>query len=109
MKGYNAQNGEVVWTLRGLPSYTCPTPAVAGDMIYFAGWSPGKSDSPWPSWEKTLAQYDKNNDGKISLEEFSNEKAWFRSQDVDNDGFITAEDWKKIEGLMGQGENTLVA
>jgi outer membrane protein assembly factor BamB len=109
MKGYDAQTGALVWTLRGLPSFTCPTPAVAGDMIYFAGWSPGKSDSPWPSWEKMLGQFDKNKDGKISAEEFGSEKAWFRSQDVDNNGFITVEDWEKIQTLMEQGQNAMLA
>ena len=60
-----------------LPSFNCPTPALADDMIYFAGWSPGKSDSPWPSWQTILDQFDKNKDGKISAEEYGSEKAWF--------------------------------
>jgi outer membrane protein assembly factor BamB len=109
MKGYEAQNGELLWTVRGLPSYTCTTPVVNDDMIYFAGWSPGKSDSPWPSWQKFLEQHDKNKDGRISLEEFGDEKAWFRSMDVDNDGFVTSADWDKIEALMNSGQNTMLA
>jgi outer membrane protein assembly factor BamB len=109
MNGYDAKTGSLVWTCRGLPSYTCPTPVIADDTIFFAGWSPGKSDSPWPSWQSTLDRLDKDKDGKISPQEFGSEKAWFRSQDVDNDGFITASDWQQIQGLIAQGENTLVA
>lgn len=106
---YNPENGEERWSLRGLPSFTCTTPAVTEDMIYFAGWSPGKSDSPWPSWAKFLEQYDKNNDGKVTPEEFGNERAWFRSQDVDNDLQITTKDWDQIQSLMMRGQNVMLA
>jgi outer membrane protein assembly factor BamB len=78
-------------------------------MIYFAGWSPGKSDSPWPTWSSFLEKFDKNKDGKISPEEFGEERAWFRSQDVDNDGMITTNDWKQIETLMEKGQNAMLA
>jgi outer membrane protein assembly factor BamB len=52
---------------------------------------------------------DKDKDGKISEQEYGSGKAWFRSQDIDNDGFITANDWKNIQSLIDQGENTLLA
>jgi outer membrane protein assembly factor BamB len=95
--------------MRGLPSFTCPTPVVDGDMIYFAGWSPGKSDSPWPTWASALDQYDKNKDGKISREEYGMSEAWFRTQDLDRDGFITKKDWDQIEGLIARGDNVALA
>ena len=109
LKAYNPDNGEERWTVRGLPSFTCTTPAITDDMIYFAGWSPGKSDSPWPTWSSFLEKFDKNKDGKISPEEFGEERAWFRSQDVDNDGMITTNDWKQIETLMEKGQNAMLA
>lgn len=109
MKGYDAKDGAERWNLRGLPSYNVPTPVVTDEMIYYAGWSPGKSDSPWPNWASMLERYDKNKDGKISRDEFGAESAWFRSQDVDNDGFITEKDWDKINGLMAKGKNVLLA
>jgi outer membrane protein assembly factor BamB len=109
MKGYDAKDGSERWSLRGLPSYNVPSPVVTDDMIYFAGWSPGKTDSPWPNWASMLDRFDKNKDGKISHDEFGAESAWFRSQDVDNDGFITEKDWDAINGLIAKGQNALLA
>ena len=77
--------------------------------MFFAGWSPGKADSPWPSWASTVERQDKNGDGKISLEEFEAGPAWFKAQDVDGDGFLTQKDWDQIGGLMKRGENVLLA
>lgn len=108
MKGYDPATGAQRWTMGGLPSFTCPTPAVTDELIFFAGWSPGKADSPWPKWESTLEQYDKNKDGKISADEYGN-SAWFRSQDVDGDGFITKADSDQVMNLMAKGENVLIA
>lgn len=108
MKGYDPEKGTLRWTLRGLPSFVCSTPAVTDDMIFFAGWSPGKSDSPWPSWASTIEKADKNADGKIAVEEFDGGLAWFKTQDVDGDGFITSKDWAEIQALMNRGQNVLL-
>jgi hypothetical protein len=40
------------------------------DCCIFAAWSPGKADSPWPSWRSFVEQSDKNKDGVITLDEF---------------------------------------
>lgn len=108
MKAYDARDGSERWSLRGMPSFNVPTPVATDEMIYFAGWSPGKTDSPWPDWAGMLEKFDKDKDGKISADEFGN-SAWFRSQDVDNDGFITSKDWDRINGLIAKGRNALLA
>lgn len=109
MKGYDLKSGAERWVVRGLPSYTCTTPVVGDGLLFFGGWSPGKADSPWPSWESTVENQDKNGDGRISLEEYAGGPAWFRAQDIDQDGFITRKDWDMIGGLMKKGENVLLA
>lgn len=78
-------------------------------MLYFCGWSPGKSDSPWPAWAGIVEKDDKNNDGKLNIDEFSWGPTWFKSQDQDNDGFITKADWDAIAAHMNKGENVLLA
>jgi outer membrane protein assembly factor BamB len=108
MHGYDAATGSLRWTARGLPSYTCGSPVVVDDFIFFCGWSPGKSDSPWPSWTATLQRMDKDNNGSISREEFG-DATWFKTQDLDSDGAITQKDWTAIESLMARGENTALA
>lgn len=109
MKAYDVATGAERWVVHGLPGYTCTTPVLGDGLVFFAGWSPGKSDSPWPSWQSTVERLDKNHDGKISLEEFDSGPVWFKTQDVDKDGFITQQDWDLIGGLMKRGENVLLA
>ena len=109
LKAYDPATGAERWVVTGLPSYTCTTPVIGDGLLFFAGWSPGKADSPWPSWASTVERQDKNGDGKISLEEFEAGPAWFKAQDVDGDGFLTQKDWDQIGGLMKRGENVLLA
>lgn len=109
MKGYEPRTGKELWTLTGLPSYTCTTPVMGDGMLFFAGWSPGKADAPWPSWESTVEKADKNGDGKIAPDEFAGGPAWFKAQDLDHDGFLTRKDWDTIGGLIKRGENVLLA
>jgi len=109
LKAYDPKTGAERWTVRGLPSFTCTTPVIGDGLLFFAGWSPGKADSPWPTWESTAEKEDKNQDGRIALEEFSGGPAWFRAQDIDLDGFITRKDWDSIGGLMKKGENVMLA
>jgi outer membrane protein assembly factor BamB len=111
MKAYDPKTGAERWMVRGLPSYTCTTPALGGGLIFFAGWSPGKADSPWPSWASVLEKQDKNGDGVITLDEFTDhsDAAWFKSQDLNGNGKLDREDWDTIGGLMKRGENVLLA
>ncbi|MBN8248608.1 MAG: PQQ-binding-like beta-propeller repeat protein [Verrucomicrobia bacterium] len=109
MKAYDPATGAERWVVRGLPSYSCTTPVVGDGMLYYAGWSPGKADSPWPSWDSTVERQDKDGDGRISVSEFESGPVWFKAQDVDADGWLTRKDWDTIGGLMKQGENVLLA
>lgn len=110
LKAYDLQTGAERWSLRGLPASTCTTPVVTPDMIYFAGWAPGKSDSPWPGWETVADQHDKNKDGKITSDEVNEEeRATFMSFDQDNDSVITAKDWDLLGSYIQKGENSLLA
>lgn len=109
LRGYDAKTGVQRWIVRGLSSYTCTTPVLGEGLIYYAGWAPGKADSPWPSWESTVSKDDKNHDGVISIDEFSMGPAWFKAQDIDGNGKITREDWDAIGNQMKRGENVLLA
>jgi outer membrane protein assembly factor BamB len=109
LNAYDVKSGAQRWVVHGLPSYTCTTPVIGDGLLYFAGWSPGKADSPWPTWASTAEKEDKNRDGRISIDEFSSGPVWFRSQDIDGDGFITNKDWDMIAGLMKKGENVMLA
>lgn len=109
MRAYDPATGSERWVLRGLPSFTCTTPVLGDGLLFFAGWSPGKADSPWPTWESTLEKSDKNGDGWIALDEFADGPVWFKAQDVDGNGRLERADWDAIGGMMQRGENVLLA
>jgi outer membrane protein assembly factor BamB len=110
LKGYNLKTGAERWVVRGLPSFTCTTPVIGNGLIFFAGWSPGKADSPWPSWQSTLDKQDKNGDGVITIDEMDpSDRGFFKSQDVNANGKLDRDDWDIIGGLMKRGENVLLA
>jgi outer membrane protein assembly factor BamB len=109
LKGYDVKSGAERWVVRGLCAYACTTPVTGDGLVFFAGWSPGKGDSPWPSWESTVEKQDKDGDGIISPKEFTNGPEWFKAQDIDGDGKLEREDWDAIGGLMKRGENVMVA
>lgn len=109
LRAYDPATGSERWTLRGLPSFTCTTPVIGQDLLFFAGWSPGKADSPWPTWESTVEKADKNGDGWIAVEEFADGPVWFKAQDVDGNGRLERADWDAIGGQMKRGENVLLA
>jgi outer membrane protein assembly factor BamB len=109
LKAYDTKTGAERWRVRGLPSYTCTTPVVGDGMLFSAGWSPGKADSPWPSWESTVEKQDKNGDGVITVDEFAGGPVWFKAQDINGDGKLARDDWESVGALMKKGENVMLA
>ncbi len=110
LKGYDLKTGRERWVVGGVVAFACTTPVIGGGLLYFAGWSPGKADSPWPSWETFLEQHDKNHDGDVALEEFDTGiRDFMRGLDRNHDGKITKADWEKIKSGAAKAENVMVA
>ena len=111
LTAYDVKTGAERWSLGGLPSFTCTTPVAGDGLLFFAGWSPGKADFPMPTWEQTAEKYDKNRDGKITLEEAKGTdlESFFRAQDLNHDGVLTREDIEGLRAMMAKGENVLLA
>jgi outer membrane protein assembly factor BamB len=110
LKGYELKTGREKWVLEGVAGFDCTSPVTGDGLLFFAAWSPGKSDSPWPTWEKFLQKYDKDKDGVIALEELEPQSRDFmRGMDRDRDGKITEADWKKVEASAAKAENVMVA
>jgi len=111
LKAYDLKSGHERWSLAGMPSFTCTTPVVGDGLLFFAGWAPGKGDSPMPTFEQTAASFDKNKDGAITPDEVKGTplESFFRAQDLNGDGKITAEDVEGMKAMMSKGENLLVA
>jgi len=110
LKGYDLKTGQEHWFVGGLVSFDCTTPVEGAGLIYFAGWTPGKGDAPWGTWDSFLAQYDKNHDGDIALDEFpAPMREYIRGLDSDRDGKITKSDWDKMQTRLAKSQNVMVA
>ena len=110
LNGYDLKTGHERWLVDGVVGFACTTPVVGDGMLFYAGWSPGKGDAPWPSWEKFLEQNDKNHDGVIELTEFApSDRDFVRGLDRNRDGKITKEDWDIVQAGAARAENVLVA
>ena len=89
--------------------------AVIGDgVVYFSGYNTPENDPGrqvhMPAFEEVLATNDKDKDGRISRAEAPDErtKMYFPFIDLNQDGFLTAEEWKSYIAVMS-AENGLLA
>lgn len=110
MIAYDLKTGEEVWTVRGMPSAACTTPVVVGQTLYFAGWSPG-DDMKIPSFEVMLKMSGDEKLGYLTREGLSKTgmKGSFESQDTNNDGKITKDEWDKTVQFIGTARNSAFA
>jgi outer membrane protein assembly factor BamB len=110
LKGYDPTRGGERWALDGVAGLACTTPATGQGLLFFAGWSPGKSDSPRPSWQNFLAQHDKNGDEEITLDEVAEpSRDYLRGLDVTHYGKITKTDYERVSANDAKAENVLIA
>jgi len=110
LQSYDLQTGKERWMVDGVTTFSCTTPVIGDGLLYFAGWSPGKSDSPFPSWKSFLDMNDKNKDGQVTFEEMPpSDRDFLERMDSNHDGKITKEDWDILQGRIAKGQNVLVA
>ncbi len=110
LEAYAVRTGQPRWQLAGVTGFACTSPVVGDGLLFFAGWSPGKADAPWPSWQTFLEQHDKNKDGEVTFDELEAGSRHFMSGlDVDHDGKITKADWDRILARAAASENNLIA
>jgi outer membrane protein assembly factor BamB len=110
IKGYDLQTGRERWVVDGISGFVCTTPVVGAGMLFFAAWSPGASDAPWPAWATYLAQNDKNHDGAVELEELdAGSRDFSRGLDRDHDGKISQEDWEILVAGARKAKNVVLA
>ena len=110
LKGYELKTGREDWMVEGVTAFACTTPVSGDGLLFFAAWSDGKADDPWPTWQKFLEQHDKNKDGVITLDEFDDaSRDFYRGFDANRDGKIDKSDWDQLAASLAKGENLLVA
>jgi outer membrane protein assembly factor BamB len=110
LKAYALGTGKEDWMVEGVPAFDCTTPVAGEGMVYFAAWTDGKEDAPWPTWDQFLEKYDKNKDGVIALEEMDEKvREYWRGLDINRDGKIDKNEYDQILASIAKGENVLIA
>jgi outer membrane protein assembly factor BamB len=109
LRAYDLKTGSERWRVQGLPAAACTTPVLGNGWLFFAGWSPGKADAPFPSWQNLADKYDKNADGILSSDEMQGEAAFIKPFDFDSNGKMEKTEWDRLMEALRSGENSLLA
>jgi len=104
LDAYNLASGAQRWWLPVASGGALGTPLAHGDTLMISTLG---SNEPWmPTFVSVLSQYDKDKDGRLSLEEFRGDAdlgEHFGWMDEDDDKFIVTREWDKARGLgVGQ-------
>jgi outer membrane protein assembly factor BamB len=99
MTAYSVATGEPLWFVRGLTCQPKSAAVIAGDIVYFNGWTPGNDAGQQvdlPAFAEVIAAADANHDGKLSQNELP--PPWqptgtWRAIDLDRDGFLNEREW----------------
>jgi outer membrane protein assembly factor BamB len=92
-------DGEPVWLVRGLTCQPKSAPTIAGDIVYFNGWTSGNDAGQQvklPAFAEVIAAADANGDAKLAQAELP--PPWqptgtWRAIDLDRDGFLNEREW----------------
>lgn len=113
---YDLASGREVWSVNGMPSASCTTPVTGGDVLYFAGWSPGDPDDSgfkMPTFDELLANdnTDADGDGVFSKKESERTmfKNFFDNNDPNKDGLITRDEWDAMLAYIAATRNSAFA
>jgi outer membrane protein assembly factor BamB len=99
LTAYSIVDGERLWFVRGLTCQPKSAPTIAGDIVYFNGWTPGNDAGQQlelPTFAEVIASADANHDKKLSQIELP--QPWqptgtWRAIDLDRDGFLNEREW----------------
>jgi outer membrane protein assembly factor BamB len=74
LTAYSIVDGEPVWFVRGLTCQPKSAPTIAGNIVYFNGWTPGNDAGEQvelPAFAQVIASADANHDAKLSPAELN--------------------------------------
>jgi len=114
LKSYNLNDGSERWTVSGTARVACSSPVAGDGLLFSAGWNVGGDEGErlsMPPFDVAAADYDKNKDGKLSVDELPPGpfRDRFSQIDVNKDGFATAEEWNEMVAAFAKAENAVRA
>jgi outer membrane protein assembly factor BamB len=114
MDAYDAETGESVWWLEGLPSEMKSVPVVHSDTVLVSGYNlaenePGRQIH-LPEFQEVLAKHDKDSDGLLRKEESPDAmtRKYFPYVDLNHDGQLNEREWSMFAAAF-KAENSLQA
>jgi outer membrane protein assembly factor BamB len=104
LDAYDLASGAQRWWLPVASAGALGTPTIQGDTLMIS--TLGSTEPQMPAFASVLAQYDKDKDGRLSLEEFRGDPdlgEHFGWIDENDDKFIVAQEWD-IARALGMGD-----
>ncbi|MFQ5732439.1 MAG: PQQ-binding-like beta-propeller repeat protein [Planctomycetaceae bacterium] len=114
LTAYDLDTGKPIWWVRGLSRIVDVTPAIAGDTLYIATWTPGGDRSNRISmgpFADALKQFDKNGDGQVAKSELKPGAVlsrFFRI-DLNLDGQLDKKEWDAHARVFELAQNVAIA
>lgn len=113
LSSYDAETGKRLWWVRGQSWQPKSVPVILGDTVYAHSWEGGgEAEQPTetPTLQQTLADWDDDKDGKLTVKEVRNQ-GWQRSFytiDLNSDGHADEKEWEFFRARRA-ARNRLVA
>jgi outer membrane protein assembly factor BamB len=105
LDAYDLNTGANRWWLPVGSGGSMGTPLANGDTLMIS--TLGGNELSMPPFASVLSQYDKDKDGRLSLEEVRNDPNLgdqFGAIDENDDKIILAAEWEKVRAFLGMGE-----
>ncbi len=114
LKSYNLKNGRELWAVAGTSRVACSSPTAGDDLLFSASWNYGADQGDrftMPPFDEFAAQYDKNKDGKFTIDELppGPVRDRFSQTDVNHDEVITRAEWEGMADMFRKAGNALLA
>jgi outer membrane protein assembly factor BamB len=99
LTSYSVATGEPLWWVSGMAWQAKTHPVIEGDTVFVHSWMASMDEIGSPmfrqTWAETLAENDKNKDGKLSPDEIpaAAMKPLFFLFDLNKDGFLDQAEW----------------
>jgi outer membrane protein assembly factor BamB len=114
MIGYDLKTGQESWFVTGMPTGPCASPVTHGEMLFYAGFSPGgpdDKDNKMPEFDMLLKQAGEAKEGALSKAgaEKTFLKDMFEVLDFNKDGKITRDEWDRLLKMIADGRSSVFA
>ena len=113
LKSYDLKSGKERWSYSGTSRVACSSPTAGDGMLFSASWNIGGDEGErisMPRFAEVVGEYDKNKDGKFSLDELPKGpiRERFTQIDVNKDQFVTPQEWNDMADAFAKAENAVL-